>query len=177
MIRDSQRRIGNIDKRRKSSVFNMEENEMVGDDPALARSSFIMSSVVNLLQSGKAKPKFENTFKLAPDQQPGKHLKEIEKIAESTLVNNLTGYKYEARTCKSLCCSLADEIKNRIKSSDFYPERYRVIVQVYILEVKNQDVRIASKRLALSQFDNHCEASFADHNVGAVAVIDLLYQE
>ena len=158
-IKDSQRRIENVNSRRRSSVFNLEDQNG-STDPALSRSSFIMSSHVNLLNANKNKPKYENTFKLQPDIKPSAHLNDFKKLAESALANNLSGQVYEENQVRNLTRSLAEEIKNRIKCSEFFPDRYRIVVMVVILELNNlSDIRLVSRRLALNQTDTYSRIS------------------
>ena len=169
--------------RRKSSVFNTEELGQVRD--SVARMSFSSNSAIKMRQSA-AVGKFENTFKMEPDDSQdwygpdGEHkprMVNITEMAERVLMNALQGEKYDPFRCRQLCCGLADDIKRRVKSMQNFPQRHKVIVNVYVGEcTDNLELRIASRGLTL-KFDSCAEAVFRGREVFGVAVVYLVYQD
>ena len=156
--------------RRRSSVFNVEERNVANGESR--SSTFCLNSNSNL---AKSKPKFENTYKLEPDVKP--KLKPIHDLTENCLSSILSGQSYDPDVIRQLVPRIADEIKKRVKNSEGFVDRYRVLVSVWVGQNQFQDMRIVSKRLYLSKFDTFTEAKFVNSEIYACATVDLMYLE
>lgn len=174
--------MGAMSARRKSSVFNTEELGLLRESVA-SRMSF---SSGNLNMKAQLTGKLENTYKqepdsahnwFGPDGEKKLRMKQISEMAERVLTNALQGEEYEMFKCRQLCCGLADDIKRRVQNMSNFPQRHKIIVNVYVGEAtESLEIRIASQGLTL-KFDSSAEAVFNGKHVMAVAVVYLVYQD
>jgi len=169
--------------RRKSSVFNTDELGLARESVS-SRMSFSSNNAIQMKAQNVGK--FENTYKMDPDESTNwfgpdgerkLRIESITEMAERVLANAFQGEKYDPFRCRQLCCGLADDIKRRVKNMSNFPQRHKVIVNVYVGEAKeNLEVRIASRGLTL-KYDSNAEAIFRGKEVVGVAVVYLVYQD
>jgi len=161
--------IQQIDSRRRSSIFNMAE---LGNRQSLSTTK--RTSLIGGMDTVKAKVKYENTFKMEPI---GRFLiSEVQKLATDVLETSLETEEYDHDRSKMLCCSLADEIKQRVKRIQ-NTQRHKIVVQVYIGERANTDIKISSRALAHLTYDSWTDAVYINPSLFATAIIHLIYQE
>merc|ERR1712066_1177505 len=123
----------------------------------------------------KPKIKYENTYIMNPHERI--QVSEIKELATDVLHNVLDGEeKYEMWKSQKLCCTLADEIKRRIKTLECIT-RHKIIVQVFIGQQKDQNLKITSRALCHQEYDTWCDAVFSNRSLFATAIIHLMYQD
>ncbi|XP_074524642.1 dynein light chain Tctex-type protein 2B isoform X2 [Halichoeres trimaculatus] len=82
--------------------------------------------------------------------------------------------RYDPEEVSELSRSLADCIKDKVKSSGF--DRYKLVVQVVIGEQRGQGVKMSSKCLWDADTDNYAEDVFINDSLFcAVAVFGSYY--
>ena len=171
--------------RRKSSVFNTEELGLLRESVA-SRMSFSSGNLNMKSQLAQLAGKLENTYKqepdsahnwFGPDGEKKLRMLQISEMAERCLENALYGEEYEMFKCRQLCCGLADDIKRRVQNMQNFPQRHKIIVNVYVGELtESSEIRVASQGLTL-KYDSFAEAVFRGKHVMAVAVVYLVYQD
>jgi hypothetical protein len=125
--------------------------------------------------------RLENTFKLAPDEskkffifklQPS--LLELleEKMAQVEKINP-TGYS--GRASVALTRDLADSIRREAKNLSV--PRYKIVVHVVIGQNLGQDLRVASRCLWNTDYDNCVTISHKTRYMWASVVVYVLYTE
>lgn len=101
----------------------------------------------------------------------------VEEHIRRLLRVRLNGVKYEALTCKELSKSLAEEIKDDVKTYHDL-SRYKLICVVNIGEIQHQyDVRFGSRCLWNVKFDNFASSFYRNSHIFAVATIFGVYFE
>ena len=119
------------------------------------------STTTNTIQEAK------NTYRTDPVNKFSR--KEVTDVIEEALNEHLEGQTYNHEFCKATSKKLSDVIKQRVKYIGY--NRYKLICLVYMGQVKNQGMRIASRCLWNTQFDNVAEASFRNGELFAVATV------
>merc|ERR1712032_172063 len=162
--------------RRKSSVFNVEELGAVPRESSAARMSFSSATMMK----SKVVGKFENTYKMDPDDAAQwfgpdgcqkLRMKEVQDMSKQVLQNALSGENYDAIKCRQLSIGLSDDIKRRVRKMRNFPQRHRVIVNVYIGERKeNIELRVVSRGMTL-KFDSWTDAQYETNDIFATAII------
>lgn len=75
----------------------------------------------------------------------------VQRAVAEKLDARLGGFEYSPREASTLVRALSEEVKDRVK--EFRYERYRVVTVVTLGEVKDQDVRVASRCEWFTQCD------------------------
>jgi hypothetical protein len=119
------------------------------------------SSILNTIQEPR------NTYRTAPVNRFSK--KEVTDAIEEVLSEYLDGQTYDHEFCKDTSKRLSEVIKQRVKYMGF--SRYKLICVVYMGQLKNQGMRIASRCLWNTEFDNVAEASYRNGELFAVATV------
>ena len=135
----------------------------------------------NLLAGMKNQYRLENTYKLSPDENKRFYAYKIysnlmDLVAEKTALsekNSPDGYNQKA--CSYLTRDLADNLKRETRM--LCSPRYKVVVHIVVGEKNGQDVRIASRCLWNTEFDNCVTLSHSGKHVWVSAVIYVLYTE
>lgn len=94
---------------------------------------------------------------------------EIKKIMDDILQEKLSNQTYDAQTCRTLCVSLSDDIKGRVKSLGM--ERFRLICNVSIGSNSGQGFFMASRFLWDQFNDNFSTSCFQNASLFAVAIV------
>lgn len=120
-------------------------------------------------------PRVENTFKLSPDDNKRFYAYKLKPIIQSTIVSEIE--KADAQSIKGqhLTMELADIIRSLTK--DMYQPRYKVLVFVAVGDNKGQDLRVASRCLWNTEFDNCVSVSHTTKNLWASAIVYILYSD
>ena len=117
---------------------------------------------------------YENTFKLDPNQPFNSC--EVEKVAETVLVDRLKNLKYEPSKCKILSQELAATIMERLKS--LHLRRYKLVAVVSIGSLKERPgMQFGSRCLWNQETDSFASIKFTNESLFAVAMIYGLYYE
>jgi len=94
---------------------------------------------------------------------------EVQDVIDEALKEYLEGHSYNYDFCKDTSKKLSEVIKQRVKYLGF--TRYKIICLVYMGQAKNQGMRIGSRCLWNTQFDNVAEGSFRNGELFAVATV------
>jgi hypothetical protein len=97
--------------------------------------------------------RYENTYRMEPDNEHKVDLIRIRRIATSVIETAVMGYKYNPSQAKQFSAALAERIRNQIKQLPF--PRYKIVTQVSIGQNKDQDLRITSRCLWDLKLDRH----------------------
>lgn len=119
------------------------------------------STAIHTIQEPK------NTYRTEPVNRFSR--KEVTDVMEEVLSEHLDGQIYDHEFCKDTSKKMSDIIKQRVKYMGY--SRYKLICLVYMGQVKNQGMRIASRCLWNTQFDNVAEASYRNGELFAVATV------
>lgn len=95
--------------------------------------------------------------------------KEVKDVIEEALSEYLEGHSYNCDFCKETSKRLSEVIKQRVKYLGF--TRYKIVCVVHMGQVKNQGMRIGSRCLWNTQFDNVAEGTFRNGELFAVATV------
>ncbi|EFJ23397.1 hypothetical protein SELMODRAFT_99767, partial [Selaginella moellendorffii] len=87
----------------------------------------------------------------------------------AVLKEKLKGLVYDPETSPGVARDLADSIKSDLKDLEF--ERYKLVVQVVIGEVRGQSMQMASRCFWDLETDDYAEATYNDGNVFGVGVV------
>ncbi|EDO45313.1 predicted protein, partial [Nematostella vectensis] len=109
----------------------------------------------------------KNTYRMEPSNRFSH--KKVKDIIEEAFQEHLNEHSYEAEFCKHMTTKLSELIKQRVKHLGF--TRYKLICIVYIGQVMNQGMRIGSRCLWNTNFDNVVEGSYRNGNLFAVATV------
>ncbi|XP_068676528.1 dynein light chain Tctex-type 5-B-like [Montipora capricornis] len=115
---------------------------------------------------------YEGKQKLAMNEEEKRtvfYAHEIKKIMDDILQEKLSNQTYEATTCRTLCMTLSDVIKGRVKGLGM--QRFRFICNVTIGSNSGQGLLIASRFLWDEFIDNFSTSSFQNSSLFAVAIV------
>ena len=146
--------------------------------PAMNDSNLSNDNDTNSEFAGTAKKltKYENTFLLEPTIRVQSSIKSIKDYSE-TILNQVCNSEYDQNSAKSMAKQATSSIHKHVKGLNL--ERYRFVVQVYIGEYGNFDIRHSSKFLWNSKFDTFIDAKRVrpEKNLYAIASVFLVYLE
>ncbi|XP_060068386.1 dynein light chain Tctex-type 5-like [Ylistrum balloti] len=111
----------------------------------------------------------ENTYKLEPEDGTQFSISNAEKIMTNVFEAYLKGRQYDAKKFRLLSKSLADMIKERVKQSGIV--RYKIVATVLIVEDCGQTVRLGSRSLWDTTYDNHATVVFKGDGFEAVGSV------
>ncbi|XP_069117102.1 dynein light chain Tctex-type protein 2B-like [Argopecten irradians] len=111
----------------------------------------------------------ENTYKLEPEEGTQFSITNAEKIITNVFEAYLKGRQYDAKKFRLLSKSLADMIKERVKQSGIH--RYKIVATVLIVEDCGQSVRLGSRCLWDTAYDNHATVVFKGDGFEAVGSV------
>lgn len=113
---------------------------------------------------------YENTYRLEPKDPSEKFpCKKAEDIIRSVLEGYLKDKDYDPKKFPTLCKSLAELIKERVKSTGV--QRYKLIAHVMILENQGQSMRHVSRCLWNKDLDNYATSTFETKQFVAVGSV------
>ncbi|KAM4721998.1 dynein light chain Tctex-type 4 [Rhinophrynus dorsalis] len=118
---------------------------------------------------------YENTYKTNPDQDCRFNPCRVQKILDSTLSSYLRDTKYNPLTSGQLTQSLSDLIRSKLK--DHIPSRYKIVCNVFLGQMGQQGVNVASRSLWDPQNDNFASCTYTNSSLFAVAMVHGLYYE
>lgn len=118
---------------------------------------------------------YENTYRLEPDDNARFSTKKAEDTIQHVLENYLKGKKYDPKKFPNLCKSLAELIKERVKTTGC--QRYKLISHVMIFENKDQSIRYVSRCLWSKEFDNYATATYETSEFVAVGSVYAAYYD
>ena len=93
----------------------------------------------------------------------------VRRIVNEVLNEKLQGVSYDDKVAQALALEISNVVKMKCKSLKM--PRYKVVVQTFIGENQNQGLRVTSKCLWNSKFDNYASATFLTGNLWAVVMV------
>lgn len=114
-----------------------------------------------------------NTYRLEPDKK-FEHWK-VTEIIKKTFEEHLIEESYDREICHHLSKTLADLIKEQVKSLQFF--RYKIISVVSIGQKSGQSVRMASRSVWDPRFDGYAQYSYEKGDMYAIGVVYAIYFE
>lgn len=94
---------------------------------------------------------------------------EIKQLMDQILDKELAGLAYESTTCKALCLTLSEDIKQKVK--DLGMSRYRIICHVSIGSCSGQGLLMASRFVWNDGKDNYVTSTYRNFSLFAVATV------
>lgn len=117
--------------------------------------------------------RYENSYQMAPKKKflPDK----AREIIEGTLEEKLGEVEYSPEVCKAMATEISELIKERIKAMKL--PRYKIISIVQIGQRLKQGIRIGSRCIWNTRFDNYATGEFSNSTLFAVATTYVVYLE
>ena len=97
----------------------------------------------------------------------------MKEILQNCLQEKLAGVQYEGDRCGNLSKTIADIIRNRLKTLNY--ERYKFVVQVIIGERREQGIRVGSRCFWDSNTDNQASETYTNDHIFCVATAFAIY--
>ncbi|XP_053153542.1 dynein light chain Tctex-type protein 2 isoform X2 [Hemicordylus capensis] len=120
-----------------------------------------------------ARPRYANTYRMEPYRKFQDYV--VRKKAEEVLKNKLQDFKYIGFNGAFMCTTLSEDILAAVKDQGF--DRYKYIVQIFIVEKTGQSVHIASRWVWDVARDNWVSVQHETENYVALALIVAGYYE
>lgn len=114
-----------------------------------------------------------NTYRLEPVKK-FEHWK-VTEIIKKTFEEHLIEASYDREICHQMSKTLADLIKEQVKSLQF--SRYKIISVVSIGQKRGQSVRMASRSVWDPRFDGYAQYSFERGDMYAIGIVYGIYFE
>ncbi|XP_007420300.2 tctex1 domain-containing protein 4 [Python bivittatus] len=118
---------------------------------------------------------YENTYKTQPDKGCKFNSSRTQQILESVLASYFSDVKYNPANSGQLVQNLSDLIRSRVK--DLTPPRYKLVCNVFLGQLGNQGLHIASRSLWDVENDSFASATFTNSSLFAVVTVHGLYYE
>ena len=119
------------------------------------------------------KVQYENSYHMEPPRRF--QADPINTMLHEMLVEALQSEVYEPITCSTLCKSLTQEIKTKVKALNY--QRYKFVCTVNIGEKKDQGVRCGSRCIWDTDRDTFAQASYQNAHLYATAMVYACYFE
>ncbi|XP_009679269.2 LOW QUALITY PROTEIN: dynein light chain Tctex-type 4 [Struthio camelus] len=119
--------------------------------------------------------RYENTYKMQPDEGCKFNASRVQQVLESALASSLGDAAYSAQSGAPLAHSLADLLRSRAK--EVVPPRYKLVCHVLLGQRGQQSLLVASRTLWDPQTDSFASATFSNASLFAVATVHGLYFE
>ena len=87
----------------------------------------------------------------------------VRKVIQETLKELLDGQEYDPLSSSSVCRSVGEEVKDRVKQLGY--DRYKLVVMVVIGEKKDQGVMVTSRCAWYTKFDDFAEAAYQNKHL------------
>ncbi|XP_046571822.1 dynein light chain Tctex-type protein 2B-like [Haliotis rubra] len=118
---------------------------------------------------------YENTYKMEPEEEGKFSTRKCQQIIYGILESYLSGKEYNGKTFPHLTKTLADLIKERVKSSGL--SRYKIVSYVTVVEKREQGLNHASRCLWDDSSDNFASAIFETPTFFVVGNVYATYYE
>ncbi|XP_062980491.1 dynein light chain Tctex-type protein 2 [Elgaria multicarinata webbii] len=160
--------LGRIGKHRTSS------HDISGTEPGDEESvtDFARNELL-AFKSSFSRPKYANTYRMEPYRKCEAHV--VRKRVEEILKNKLQDFKYNGTNGSAICTSLTEDLLAAVKELGF--DRYKYIVQVFLVEKTGQSIHIASRWVWDVTRDTWVQGQYESENYVAVALIVACYYE
>ncbi|KAM6460799.1 dynein light chain Tctex-type protein 2 isoform 1-T1 [Liasis olivaceus] len=125
------------------------------------------------LKASFARPKYANTYRMEPYRKCEAHI--LRKKAEDILKQKLQDFKYTGYNGAITCTAVTEDLLAGVKELGF--DRYKYIVQAFLVEKTGQSVHIASRWVWDVTRDTWVQAECETEKYVMVAVIVASYYE
>ncbi|XP_063283283.1 dynein light chain Tctex-type 5 [Pelobates fuscus] len=115
----------------------------------------------------------ENTYQLGPAKRFP--VATVNNILKDVLTSYLQEEKYEAEFCRQMTKTITEVIKARVK--DLMIPRYKIIVLIYIGQLRDESMRIGSRCIWDPANDTFSSYSFKNSSLYALANVYAVYYE
>lgn len=119
--------------------------------------------------------RYENSYRLGPDENQKFNLTTIKKLVSEILDKHLQNAKYDPVKSKEMTRFLCDEIKAKIKAIVY--KRYKIIVNVAIGQSLGQSLVMTSRSLWNTETDTHCTIEYSNNTLYAIVTVFAAYYE
>lgn len=126
-------------------------------------------------ESHSIQKQYENSYRLDPKEGTKFSSKATEDIIHNVLEAYLKTKTYDPKKFPNLSKSLAELIKERVKSSGC--QRYKIIAHVMIVENQGQSMRHVSRCMWNKDTDNYATATFETKGFTAVGSVFATYYD
>jgi hypothetical protein len=122
--------------------------------------------------------RFQNTYRTEPNENEIFQPYKVEPKLYALLEESLKDKKYDAQKSMSLSKELSENIMRELRlcMSNMSP-RYKIVSHVLIGEMLGQDIRLASRCLWDTNFDNSASVIYKNGSLYAVATVYAVYFE
>uniref|UniRef100_A0A1I8IFZ9 TC1 domain-containing protein n=1 Tax=Macrostomum lignano TaxID=282301 RepID=A0A1I8IFZ9_9PLAT len=122
-------------------------------------------------------PPLENTYRLKPDESQRFNCRLATEILTAALETAVAGVgqKYDAERCRSACQSAAEQARRELRELD--SRRYKLVVNVSIVQLLGQSAAVASRSVGNPETDNYATAQVSAGEFACVATVHALYYE
>ncbi|XP_034035871.1 tctex1 domain-containing protein 2 [Thalassophryne amazonica] len=110
-----------------------------------------------------------HTYQIRPNHQNKFKAAVVKTCIHEIVRERLPGLRYDPEEVPQLSCSLAEYIKDKVKTLGF--DRYKLVVQVVIGEQRGQGVKMCSRFLWDADTDNYAEDVFTNESLFCVAAV------
>lgn len=123
----------------------------------------------------QSRVKYQNTYRLAPDENTKFYGYKVEPKIYAALEHTLKGRAYDPAKCALLSKELSEKILHEIRN--LISQRYKLVLHVSIGQNLNQDIRCASRCLWDANYDSYVSVNYKTNNLFAVATLFAVYFE
>ncbi|KRX09009.1 hypothetical protein PPERSA_01896 [Pseudocohnilembus persalinus] len=116
------------------------------------------------------------TYQTEPKEEERFYPSRVEELIKQVFEDQLQGMTYDPQTAHELSERLTDDLRRRIKEQ-LRINRYKIGIKVIYGEKNGQDVKISSKCLWDTQFDNYATYSYENEKIYAVGIVYGCYFE
>ncbi|NXG54873.1 TC1D4 protein, partial [Hemiprocne comata] len=121
------------------------------------------------------KTRFENTYRMGPDEGCKFNAGRVQQVLEGILAGTLGTSVYSPQSSAPLAQSLAELLRSRTK--EVVPPRYKLVCQVLVGQQGQQSLLVASRALWDPKNDSFASATFSNTSLFAVATVHGVYFE
>ncbi|KAJ8039900.1 Tctex1 domain-containing protein 1 [Holothuria leucospilota] len=160
-----------------------ESTSLVAKNP-LQRKASVWSNVAKRFntpskssekRSFTPKIRYENNYKLQPDEDIEFDEYKVRRFVEEILNMRLKNEQYDKEKSSALCTSLADVIKGRVKKMGF--KRHKIVVHVVMGSKEDQSLNISSRCVWDTKTDNCATINYENQSMFVTATVFALYFE
>uniref|UniRef100_A0A8D0EB39 Dynein light chain Tctex-type 2 n=1 Tax=Salvator merianae TaxID=96440 RepID=A0A8D0EB39_SALMN len=120
-----------------------------------------------------ARPRYANTYRMEPYKKFQDHV--ARKKIEEILKHKLQEYKYSGLNASIMCTAVVEDVLGGVK--ELYFDRYKYIVQVFLVQKTGQSIHIASRWVWDAARDNWVQAQHETEDYIAVVLVVAGYHE
>ena len=117
--------------------------------------------------------KVEPTYRMEPRTRV--QVEKISPIVDKILQEKLEGHCYDSKICNTMCQSLSDEIKEKVKRLKF--DRYKLVTHVLMGELRNQGMQVSSRCVWDDTCDDFATCNYQGKDLFCTVTVYGVYHE